>query len=513
MCALPAPTRRSCENAGSVGVSVVLQSREELDLCALWRVAAGGESLRIGRRARARMAAAHRAFQDFVQEDSGRYIYGLTTGYGPSAAKRQSPGESVARRRKGGMPFLGLSFGDGRLPESVTRAMVFATVARHLDGHSALHPDRVARVAAMLDAPLPPVPAHGLTAPGEILPMFDLMGAREAEPGEGYQLHLANGAGFAAALGGLRAVATARRVGLTTRVLALSIEAMQAPLEHFHPDLAPLWGDQYESEALASIWRLLRPRTERARRPFQAPVSYRIVPRVLGQAQRAAAALEEVALAALKSSGANPTFLPPEGRRRARTASTGFFHDAQVPQALDQVAGSWVDLSSLAHRHAVKLHRGAVSHLPDRLLPEGGDLWSGASTTYLEFVPNDFLEEMRRLAQPTLLSTAEPGASLQDDISSTAFPAWRAESRVATLHDRVLAVLAAVASQALHVRGVPLPPGLRRLLTEIREIFPPVTGRRRLGDDCERLAQAFSRCCDEGEAAFGAVPVPRRAPQ
>ena len=155
---------------------------------------------------------------------------------------------------------------------------------------------------------------------------------------------------------------------------------------------------------------------------------------MLGQAHRAAAALKQVALAALQSSGANPTFLPANARRRARSASTGFFHDSQVPQALDQIAGSWVDLSALAHRHAVKLHRGTVSHLPDRLLPEGADLWSGASTTYLEFVPNDFLDEMRRLAQPTLLSAAEPGASLQDDISSTAFPAWRAETRVSVLH-------------------------------------------------------------------------------
>ncbi len=493
-------------------MSVVVQERGALDLYALWRVAVGGESLRIGRRAHTRMAAAHRAFQDFLRDNSGRYIYGLTTGYGPSAKRRQTPDESVARRR-GGIPFLGLSFGDGTLPETVTRAMLFAVVVRHLDGHSALHPERVAKVAAMLDGPLPPVPAHGLSAPGEILPMFDLLGAREAEPGEGYQLHLANGGAFAAALGALRAISAARRVDLTTRVLALSIEAMQAPLEHFHPDLGPLWGDPHESLILYRLFGLLRPRTERTRRPFQAPVSYRIVPRVLGQARRAEAALEEVALGALRSSGANPTFLPAQGRQSARSASTGFFHDSQVPQALDQVAASWVDLSALAHRHAVKLHRGAVSRLPDRLLPDSGDLWSGASTTYLEFVPNDFLEEMRRLAQPTLLSAAEPGASLQDDISATAFPAWRAETRVAVLHDRVLAVLAAVASQALYVRGEPTPPGLRRVLDEVRSIFPPVTERRRLGDGCAQLAAAFTRCADEGEASFGTDPVPKRSPR
>ena len=72
-------------------------------------------------------------------------------------------------------------------------------------------------------------------------------------------------------------------------------------------------------------------------------MSYRIVPRVLGQAHRAAAALEEVALAALRSSGANPTFLPAEGRQRARSASTGFFHDSQVPQASTRSPGAgWI---------------------------------------------------------------------------------------------------------------------------------------------------------------------------
>ena len=81
------------------------------------------------------------------------------------------------------------------------------------------------------------------------------------------------------------------------------------------------------------------------------------------------------------------------------------------------------------------------------------------------------------------------------------------------LHDRVLAVLAAVASQALHVRGEAVPAALRRFLAEIRAIFPPVTGRRRLGDDCERLAQAFGRCCEEGEATFSAGPVPKRSPR
>ena len=71
---VPIASGESLPGNGFGDVSVVLQERESLDLYALWRVAAGGEELRIGGRARARMAAAHRAFQEFVREDSGRYI-------------------------------------------------------------------------------------------------------------------------------------------------------------------------------------------------------------------------------------------------------------------------------------------------------------------------------------------------------------------------------------------------------------------------------------------------------
>jgi hypothetical protein len=54
-------------------------------------------------------------------------------------------------------------------------------------------------------------------------------------------------------------------------------------------------------------------------------------------------------------------------------------------------------------------------------------------------------------------------------------------------------VLAAIASQALHVDAREPAPSLRSLLTQIRTTFPPVNQPRPLSDDCDKLTETFAR--------------------
>jgi histidine ammonia-lyase len=56
----------------------------------------------------------------------------------------------------------------------------------------------------------------------------------------------------------------------------------------------------------------------------------------------------------------------------------------------------------------------------------------------------------------------------------------------------MLAVLAALASQALHAAGQPPPPALGPFLNEVRGSFAPIEAPRHLGPDAERLAAAFT---------------------
>jgi histidine ammonia-lyase len=294
---------------------------------------------------------------------------------------------------------------------------------------------------------------------------------------------------------------------------------MVAPLEHYDPVLKALWGDPYEAAALDGLGHWLAGVPEAGRRPFQAPVSYRILPRLMGQGGRAVAALEDAVETALRAMVSNPMYIPRAlGDGCDRAISTGGYHNAPVAQALDGVAASWVDLASLAHRHIVKLHRGAVSRLSDRLLPEGETYWTGLSTTYIEFVPNDMIDEMRRWAEPALLSPGEPGASLQDDVSAPGFIACRNEARVAVLFDRVTAVLAAVASHALDVSGRAAPPRLAPFLEAVRKRFPPIRAKRVLGEDAAALAAGLRQAAEGdsdllGDEDLAATPLgPGRRP-
>jgi histidine ammonia-lyase len=270
------------------------------------------------------------------------------------------------------------------------------------------------------------------------------------------------------------------------------VEAFRAPLDAYHPALKELWGDRFEAQAIDALGELLAG-ADSDRRPFQGPVSYRILPRVLGQTRRAISTLEEVATISLREVASNPTFIlagseEPEGR----AVSTGGYHNATAAPAIDTVTGTWADLAAIAQRHIVKLHKGEVSLLPDRLLPPGTDYTTGYSTTYLEYVPNQAIEEIRRMAQPTLLSVAEIAASEQDDIAIPAPVAFGMHDAVAERFGEVLAVLGAVCSQALHVTDRTPAPALAPLLEFIREHFPPVQSRRPLGEDAQRLADAIS---------------------
>ena len=101
-----------------------------------------------------------------------------------------------------------------------------------------------------------------------------------------------------------------------------------------------------------------------------------------------------------------------------------------------------------------------------------------------------YAEEARTLAQTTVLGLGGFG---QNDLPAPGFLAWGKATAVGTSLERTLAVLAALASQALHVAGQAPPPALAPFLEEIRAAFPPIEAPRPLGPDAERLAAAFSR--------------------
>jgi histidine ammonia-lyase len=273
-----------------------------------------------------------------------------------------------------------------------------------------------------------------------------------------------------------------RRIELSESVFALVAEVCGAPDEHYAPELADLWGDEHEAASLRSL-RTLLDGSDRVRQGHQAAVSLRILPRVLGAARRAQAEAERAATVSLASVTDNPVYLAPDDERPLGAVySTGGYHNAQAAPAIDGLAASHADLCQLAQRLADHMFQ---SPLTAPLV--GRAEWS---VKPLHMVQNGWAEEARALASPTLLSLGGFG---QNDVPVLNFLAWRKATAIAECLDASLAVLAVIASQALQMAGRHAPPNLHGLVDEIRSRVAPVREPRPLGEDCQRLTDAFTQ--------------------
>jgi len=485
-------------------MTVTLNDREDFTLGAYRRVALLREGIEIGEAARTRMTAARSAFLALLESDRGAFIYGTTTGGGALAKVRiaAEAQQEQALRRAANRSF-GESFGDDALPERVVRGIVFARLVNFLEGHAKCRPEIAERIVALLDSPLPQIPLGGETSAGEILALAHLTSSlADGEFQEGEHGALLNGSPCSSALAADVALQAANRLALTEHVLALSVEAMNAPLDAYHEALKGLWNDSFAANALSVLGDLLDG-GDLERRPYQAPVSYRVLPRILGQVHRAVSQIESVAEISLKAITNNPVYVSPDAEHPlGMVLHTGGYHNAMASPAIDALAAAWADLCTICDRHTTKLHTGAVSLLPDMLVPYGAD--PGSGTSMLGFAQVGFGERARLAAARTHLPPSEGGGyGGQDDVALPTFLAYEKEQRAAHCLDASLAILAVTASQALAVTNRRPAPKLGDFLGCVRShVAPsgPAGGGRHRGAELARLAGALREAALTGRA-------------
>jgi histidine ammonia-lyase len=462
-------------------MTVVVNRRADFTLENLRRVTVEHESVAIGDEARHSMDEARSAFLALLEQDRTAFMYGVTSRPGIEVKVQVAPEDQATWATGTDMLGTGRGFGGGELDER----------ARPLVAE---------RIAALLDGPLPKVPLDGQAGAGEILPMMHVMS--EAFTGdfeEGEWMTLVNGAPCSAALIGDIALQARHRLENAELLFALSIEALRAPLEAYDPALDLLWGDEHEAAALCGLRAHLSGAETTNRLAQQAPVSYRILPRVLGQAGRAVTHLEQAARTSLSSVSHNPVFVPPDVEHpHGRLFSTGGYHNAMAYPAINALNVAWADLALVAERHVTCLHSPSVSELPNLLALPGAP---GSETNLFGWVAAGFVEGARAAATPTLLPACVNDA--RDDVSSPTFLAYAKERRGAECLDGVLAILSLVASQALFVADRRPASPLRGLLAGVRSVFPPVEGpRKQLGAEAGRLAGVLSDGALSGQLDF-----------
>jgi histidine ammonia-lyase len=481
-------------------MTVVVNRRGDFTLENFRRVTVDREGVSIGDVARRSMDEARSAFLALLEQDRTAFMYGVTSRPGIEVKVQVAPEEQATWATGTDMLGTGRGFGGGELDERVVRGIVFARLADFVEGNAKARPLVAERIAALLDGPLPKVPLDGQAGAGEILPMMHV--TSEVFTGdfeEGEWMTLVNGSPCSAALIADVALHARHRLENAELVFALSIEALRAPLEAYDPALDLLWGDEHESAALCGLRTHLSGAETSERLVQQAPVSYRILPRVLGQARRAVTHLEHAARISLSSASHNPVFVPPDVEHpHGRLFSTGGYHNAMAYPAMNALNVAWADLALVAERHVSCLHNPAVSELPNLLAFPGAP---GSETNLFGWVATGFVEGARAAAAPTLLPACVNDA--RDDVSSPTFLAYAKERRGAECLDGVLAILSLVASQALFVADRRPAPALRGFLASVRSVFAPVDGaRKQLGVDAGRLAGVLSAGALTGRLDF-----------
>ncbi|HSS65999.1 MAG TPA: aromatic amino acid lyase, partial [Gammaproteobacteria bacterium] len=447
------------------------------------------EPVRISDAAMEVMRETRGRFLQLLEHEPETVVYGVTTGYGQMAKQRL---DGDQRRAQAARPphAAAASFGEP-LPERVVRGIVFARLVNYVEGYAAISPELARGVADMLGAgPLPEVPAYGASSAGEILSLAHLFGplAEKFALGEKDSLSLVNGAPCAAALVADAVLAAESRQQLALRVFALSADAIKAPLEAYDAVLQRLWGDDCDAKMLAALRALLEGAASR-RRSYQTPVSFRALPRLLGQMARATVQAREVAATLLRAITDNPLFLAgDDAHPHGRVISNGGFHAAAAAPALDALAGAWADLALVCDRQANRLLDAEVSLLPDFLMSA-----DGAYIGCLGFVSADYAEQARHAAQRTFLPGSDGGGFGQNDLAVPTFAAWRKLKESGRCLDANLAILAAVASQAFYVTDRRPAPALGAFLSEVRQVFAPMEAPRAPGPDAGALAAHFTR--------------------
>ncbi len=450
-----------------------LAEPKDLTLEVYRAVAWDGEGVRLAPSAQDRMAETRAGFEALLENQPDLFIYGVTSGYGHRAKQRLSTAERAAQASRPGYPAMA-AFGEV-FPNRVARGMVLARLGTLISGYSAVRPELAEAVAAMLgSAPMPPVPLDGQQSPGEILATSALFSGLAARFGtkEKEMLALINGAPVAAALIADAALAARGRVDLAFEVAALAADALGIPHEHFDPVFEQHWGDPCEANALTRL-RALLDGGGVGRRAYQAPVSARILPRMLGRLMRVAAAAETAAETSLQAVTDNPIYLPaaecddPAHHPWGRVLSNGGFHNALAWPALDDLAAAWADQCQIAERQTMGLLDPRIADRPGQRDLQDDKPYLGC----FGFAHAGFAEQARHHAQRTFLPASAAGGFGQNDVAVPTARAWDKERKSARCLVSALAMTAVAAVAALRRQHQQAPPALRALTALVERRF------------------------------------------
>ena len=418
--------------------------------------------------------AASRAIVDRIEE-SGRPVYGVSTGFGALASTSIAP-ERRAELQHALIRSHAAGIGDP-MPREVVRAMMLLRLRSLALGRSGVRPALAQGLADLLNHDITPwVPEHGsLGASGDLAPLAHcalvLLGegwvvgkdgarqsAAEALHAAGLEpLELAAKEGLALINGTdgmlgmlLLAIDDARHLfRMADLTAALAIEAMLGSERPFLPELHEIRPHPGQAASAANIRSLLRDsrimdsHRDNLDHAVQDAYSMRCAPQVAGAARDTLDFVVSVCGRELISVVDNPVVLPD-----GRVESTGNFHGAPLGFAADFLAIAAAEVGAISERRVDRLLDVTRSReLPPFLSPDAG---VNSGLMIAQYTAAGIVAENRRLAAPASVDSL-PTSGMQEDHVSMG---WAAAKKLRTVLDNLTSLLAVELLSA--VRGLQL---------------------------------------------------------
>jgi len=472
------------------------------------RVARGGERVELSSEARQRVERGRRVLEALLA--GGARIYGVNTGVGGNVGISIS-NENAARLQENLVKHLSCATGEP-LAGDVVRAAMLLRVATFATGASAVRPELVDALAALLNAGVTPVvPRYGsVGASGDLMPSAYVarvligtgtaefggrrMPATEALQAAGLEpirfapkesLALINGTTFMAAMATLVRADAARVMEGLLGAVALAIEALQAPAEPFQPWVHAMKGHPGQAAVAESILRMLAGSGNTQESSGQSCYSLRCVPQGLGPAWEAFEDGRAVLEREINSANDNPLVDPENGT----LYRAGNFYGGHMARLLDgwkmdfAVMGNWANALM-----AVLVDNRFNAGLPANLVPDPG-LNSGFKGMQLSVT--SLACAIRQMAGPSSIHSLPTEQYNQDVVSLGMHAAVTASDALVCLRNEVAMVLLA-ATQAVDLRGGAgrLGAGSRKLYERIRGVAEFLESDRPMEADVAAVAGA-----------------------
>jgi len=452
------------------------------------RVAREGAAVRFGGDSRARIALGRQRLEEMLAR--GERIYGVNTGVGGNVGISLEPGQMELLQHNL-VRHLACATGQP-LPNDIVRAAALLRLATFLSGASAVRPELVDALAALVNTKVTPVvPRYGsVGASGDLMPSAYLarvlVGMGEAEfqgrrlpalealeaaglrpfrfaPKEA--LALINGTTVMTSVASLLWLDAFRVLRALLGAVALSVEALQAPDLPFEPWVQELKGHPGQIAVAAFLRELLADSGYTRPSSGQTCYSLRCVPQGLGQVWEAIEDARAVIEREINSANDNPLIDPDTGRMY----KAGNFYGGHIARLLD----AWkIDFASMANwanaLMAVLVDDRFNAGLPVNLTPEPG---VNCGFKGMQLSVTSLACAVRQMAGPSSIHSLPTEQYNQDVVSLGMHAAVTAMDALECVRQET-AMLLLASSQAADLRGGPskLGRGSRRIYGQVRQV-------------------------------------------